>query len=454
MKLRKVLSGFDGMQCGRLALLDAEIEFEEYYASEIDKHAVYQTTQMFPDTIHLGDITKWREWSIDWSQVDLFIFGSPCQGFSRAGKGLNFDHPGSKLFFVCVDILDHIRKYNPSVLFFMENVDMDSWCLGVISRYLGVYPVNINSNLVSAQNRNRWYWSNIKTRVATLFNEIHTDFPQPVDQKIYLKDILEPEETIPEKYYIKNINIGFEGIDITGKGNTLRTGGGRSQSDKHNYDLIKIDKKGNIKADQNKAGCFTAGGNSGGNHSDMDLFCVRMVGRKILDGKRADSNENVPTVQRLERVKEVGKTNCLTTVEKDNLLMIGGIKDGDFEVGGTHSQAARVYSIEAKGVSLCALGGGGGAKTGLYLTQKARGHNKGGDFYEKTPTITSNSWEHNNHLNIEYRIRRLTPREASRLQTIPEWYQWYVSDTQIYRMCGNGWTMKAISHMFKFIKYL
>ena len=120
----KVLSLFDGMSCGQIALKQLGIIPEKYYASEIDKHAIKQTQLNFPDTIQLGNVTKWKEWDIDWRSIDLILAGSPCQGFSFAGKQLAFDDPRSKLFFVFIDILNHIRSLNLDVLFLLENVNM------------------------------------------------------------------------------------------------------------------------------------------------------------------------------------------------------------------------------------------------------------------------------------------------------------------------------------------
>jgi DNA (cytosine-5)-methyltransferase 3A len=130
----------------------------------------------------VGDVTKWKDWDIDWASIDLLIGGSPCQGFSFAGKMLNFDDPRSKLFFEFVDILNHIRKYNPNVKFFLENVKMKKSCISIINDYLGVDPIEINSDLVSAQNRKRLYWTNIEN--VTI----------PDDKHIEIKDILEDIE--------------------------------------------------------------------------------------------------------------------------------------------------------------------------------------------------------------------------------------------------------------------
>ena len=179
-----VLSCFDGMSCGRLAMERAGLEVTKYYASEIDKFAVAESTANFPDTIHLGDITKWREWELDWSSVDLLIGGSPCQGFSFAGKQLAFDDPRSKLFFTFVDILNHIKSLNPDVFYLLENVKMKKEYLNVITEMIGVEPVFINSALLSAQNRQRYYWANWPINI-------------PEDRGVLLQDILEDSPTKP-----------------------------------------------------------------------------------------------------------------------------------------------------------------------------------------------------------------------------------------------------------------
>ena len=174
----KVLSLFDGISCGQQALKELNISLDKYYSSEVNKYAIAITQYNFPDTIQLGDINNWRKWDIDWSSIDLVMGGSPCQGFSFAGKQLNFEDPRSKLFFVYVNILNHIKKQNTNVKFLLENVRMKKEYQDIISKYLGVNPVIINSALVSAQNRVRLYWAN-------------WDIEQPEDKGVLLKDILE-----------------------------------------------------------------------------------------------------------------------------------------------------------------------------------------------------------------------------------------------------------------------
>lgn len=171
-----VLSLFDGMACGRIALEKLGIHVDKYFASEIDKYAMQIAKKNYPDIIHVGDIqdVMYPE-TFDGHKIDLIIGGSPCQGFSFAGQRLNFDDPRSKLFFEYARLVKECKpKY-----FLLENVRMKQESQDVITEMLGVEPVAINSNLVSAQNRYRLYWTNIP------FDG------QPEDKGILLKDILE-----------------------------------------------------------------------------------------------------------------------------------------------------------------------------------------------------------------------------------------------------------------------
>lgn len=157
----KVLSLFDGISCGMVALEKIGVKVDTYYASEIDKNAISISQKNYPNIVRLGDVTKWREWDIDWSQIDLLIGGSPCQGFSTAGKQLNFDDPRSKLFFEFADILNYVKSKNPNVKFLLENVKMSNPIRIAIDQTLGVQSLSINSSLFTAQNRERLYWTNI-----------------------------------------------------------------------------------------------------------------------------------------------------------------------------------------------------------------------------------------------------------------------------------------------------
>lgn len=183
-----VLSLFDGISAGRVALEKAGIVVDNYYASEIDRYAMQVSKKNYPDIKQLGDISIWRGWDIDWSSIDLVIGGSPCQGFSIAGRQLNFNDPRSKLFFDFVDICDHVADMNPNMKFLLENVKMKQEFQDVINKYMGIEPIVINSSLLSAQNRVRLYWTNIPNII------------QPEDKGIVLSDIL--EDKVDDKYYL------------------------------------------------------------------------------------------------------------------------------------------------------------------------------------------------------------------------------------------------------------
>lgn len=174
-KINNVLSLFDGISCGQIALDRANIQYNNYYASEIDKYAIKVTQTNYPKTIQLGDVTK-----IDYKNlptIELLIGGSPCSGFSFAGKQLNFNDPQSKLFFEYVRLLKELKPK----WFLLENVRMKKEYQDVISQHLGVKPIMINSSLVSAQNRVRLYWTNIP------------NIKLPIDKNIKLKDIIQED---------------------------------------------------------------------------------------------------------------------------------------------------------------------------------------------------------------------------------------------------------------------
>lgn len=200
--LRTVLSLFDGMSCGQIALIENGQSFERYYASEIDKKAIAQTQLNFPNTIQLGDVTCWREWDIDWSQVDLILAGSPCQGFSSAGLGLNFNDPRSKLYFVFEDILRFVRTKNPNVKFLLENVKMSLDNMSVITNRLRLYPAHIDAARVSVQHRERYYWTDIRTKPDLTLGIDVSDIPQPADRGLVLRDIL--DENVDESFYLSD----------------------------------------------------------------------------------------------------------------------------------------------------------------------------------------------------------------------------------------------------------
>ena len=209
-----VLSLFNGMNTGRQALENVGIKVDKYYSSEIKPYAIELTQHHFPDTIQVGDVTKWKDWDINWKIIDLVLSGSPCTDLSAAGKRAGINGEKSSLFFVFVEILEHIKSLNPNILFLQENVGSASKLdVGIMSRALGVYPVRINSSLLVAQMRDRYYWTNIRTK-ETMFDVV-TDIEQPKDRNILLKDILEsnsrPLKT-PSKMARRYFEIGMANL--------------------------------------------------------------------------------------------------------------------------------------------------------------------------------------------------------------------------------------------------
>jgi DNA-cytosine methyltransferase len=191
-----VLSLFDGMSCGNIALERAGIEVENYFASEVDTYAMFIAKKQYPNIKHIGDVTKVN--GIDLPKIDLLIGGSPCQGFSFSGKQLNFEDERSKLFFEYARLL---KECEPTY-FLLENVIMKKEYQNIISSYLGVEPVEINSECLTAQNRRRLYWTNIP------------NIKQPENKGILLKDIFEydtNEKIYTEPYYKKVSGKSFVG---------------------------------------------------------------------------------------------------------------------------------------------------------------------------------------------------------------------------------------------------
>lgn len=383
----KVLSLFDGMSCGQIALRELGVPIDRYYASEIDKHAIKQTQLNFPDTIQLGDVEKWREWDIKWEEIDLLLAGSPCQGFSLAGKMLGHDDPRSRLYWVFLDILHHVQKLNPNVKYLLENVRMRPSDEARINESLGIRPVVINSALVSAQNRVRLYWSNIRTKSEGLWGELLTDIPQPADRGIYIGDILDDE--VDEKYYMRNLSINEEAIESIAPTQEGKASG-----------VVKLDKKLKPKAQQDKASCLTAGGHSGGNHSDMDILYIGIYQR---------GRGYIPPSAKFVK----SPTLTSNRWQANNPLIIPG-------TWRTHKDG-QGFRPTAGGKAPC-------------IPARARNDGSG------QPVAK-----------IGYMLRRLTPTECARLQTIPDWYKWGCSDTQAYKMLGNGWTVEVIKHILSHI---
>lgn len=397
MKPINVFSLFDGMSCGQLALKKAGVPVGIYHASEIDKWAIKVTKKNFPFTIQMGDITKLEDWRLEVIRkeigIDLVMGGSPCQGFSFAGKNLNFEDPRSKLFFEFVRVLKILKpKY-----FLLENVRMKKESQDIISDYMGVEPIVVNSNLVSAQNRHRLYWTNIP-------------FDMPEDKGLILADVLEPLEDLDPKYLagdklLKNYTGGTQlNPNYKSQANTIH--------------------------DITKPGPTVCAGTHGYANGYVSGGAIR--GRYDKDGK---------IKQQLE-LRLDNKTNSLTTVQKDNVVVTRCIQVGEADLKG-HDILKRVYSPQGKAPTLNTMGGGN-REPKVVIRKKSKTVRSGG-----RGSYDRHEWDSVDNLHW----RKLTPLECERLQTVPDNYTNHVSDTQRYKMLGNGWTVDVVAHILKGIRH-
>lgn len=282
-----VLSLFDGMSCGQIALNRIGLKPGQYFASEIDKYAMKITQANFPETIQLGDVRNVH--AKDLPKIDLLIGGSPCQGFSFAGKGLNFEDERSKLFFEFVRLKNELKpKY-----FLMENVRMAKQHELIISKYLGVEPVPMDSNLVSAQNRYRLYWTNINQKPFGLFGEMKADVPKPVDKKIYWGDVR--EHNVEAKFYYSKE--GLEWIKRHG---------------------IRKNKKLRIQKDKSKFSCVDA--SFGKNYAAQRYFAIEDVkGLRYITPTECERLQTLPDgytngVSNFQRYKMIGNGWNIDTI--------------------------------------------------------------------------------------------------------------------------------------------
>ena len=542
-----VLSLFDGMSCGRIALDRLGIKVDNYYASEIDKYAMKVSEANYPDIIQVGDITK-----LDLStlpKIDLVMGGSPCQGFSFAGKQLAFDDPRSALFF---EFVRCVEELNPKY-FLLENVRMKKEYLDVISEYMGVKPIMINSALVSAQNRVRYYWTNIP------------GIEQPEQRGIVLRDIL---ETNASNEYLagENLQKNYKGgnqlnPNYKSQANTIHDTEGKSGTicaGTHGYangyvkDFDKNLSKMTTKDD--KSFCLTSN-----YHGAIAENSIERKQRTMIPTDKPETISNKenksyaltasypaarPRRSKAKHEKTMVKVDDINSLP-NNVDYVYDQNDKSYKIEthdtpkqvGTavdikgHDQIKRVYSEDGKSPTLTTCGGGHrepkvmvdkrkpnqinpskkangvqpymqdrvfhvdgkshaltrefAARTNVgetitidkdkkQLTIKEatkKGYTtiedgdcfdmtfpnsktrRGKNMKDKSNCLTAANYDYmryeHSDKDKEVYWRKLTPVECERLQTVPDNYTNHVSNTQRYKMLGNGWTIEVITHILK-----
>lgn len=451
----KVLSLFDGMSCGQIALHELGIPVDQYYASEIDKYAISIAQKNFPNTIQLGDVRTIK--GKDLPKIDLLMGGSPCQGFSFAGKQLNFDDPRSALFFEFLRVMkETMPKY-----FLLENVRMKKEYQDVITAHMGVEPIMINSALVSAQNRVRLYWTNIP------------NIEQPEDRGLVLGDIL--DDFVDFKYYAgKQLQPKWLEMDHNGKPRieSVRTTEQKSgtllasmykghvegyvkkpkqvatATDIKGHDIIK-----RVYSGEGKSPALTT---MQGGHRQPKVSITETDKYYQMNREGAYPNQQQDRVRKAEKPSNT-LTGAGSSIPNVSVAVGAAFRGRSKNEDGKHvdwkstkPQQELETRKDEKSNSLSSV-----TKDSLVaIKQRPRGVNKGGikALDGKTPTMTSSKWEDNNHVVVGIHYRKLTPMECERLQTLPDNYTDGVSNTQRYKMIGNGWTIEVIKHILSHIE--
>ena len=475
-----VLSLFDGMSCGQQALDRLGIKVDNYFASEIDKYAIQVTMANYPNTKQLGSVVNVDGHSLP--KIDLLLGGSPCQSFSFAGKrkgmstkceteiltlehylelkseGYEFEGQ-SYLFWEYMRLLNECKP----TYFLLENVEMGEKWEKVLSKAIGVNGIHINSALVSAQNRKRIYWTNIGMQPSGLFGDLESIIEQPKDRGILLKDVLENE--VNEKYFLSEKLINkclkstanqnmlttdnkdksgcliagyyktpfdgtyvkdkqFTGLNLNAKSRTIRNGGSATATDKHNWDLI-------VHNTMPRSSTTGKGGTGPLSRADGKTYCLDT------------GNTNAVEVRQVKQISTNNKSNGGTQpYQQDRIYDIDGISPALNTDGRGHAVEVVLTSKDKR------------LKQTIDVNNLVYGEVKALDVYNQSihnryPTLKDA--KHNDRALFDgSRIRRLTPIECERLQTVKDNYTNHVSDSQRYKMLGNGWTIDVIAHILKY----
>jgi len=437
-----IVSLFDGISVARYALDVAGIPVAKYYSAEICPHAIKVSDKNYPNIIRLGDVKNVQLASIA-EPIDLLIGGSPCQDLSIAGKRKGLAGERSGLFYEYVRIKNELKPKH----FILENVySMSSVDRDIITGILGVEPVMFNASLVSAQSRKRLFWTDIK-------------FDLPQDKGIILKDILQacsdidPKMLITGKSYTPSngtpvidstkpvkigiVNGGTQGQQVfspDGKSTTLSTLGGES--------VALPDSQGNrVYSDDGKS--VTLSSQGGGVGSKTGLYKVgRIVGRRLdADGKRDDNNKDIKIVQQVE-VRPDDKSGTLTTVSKDNVVVNQITKNPKDNKGLFFTDTNELAVVEGTKQGFAIVDNNNSVDLS-YANCKTTRRGRVGDKVKNLMTTN------NIFVNQDYNVRKLTPIECERLQSLPDDYTEGVAKTHRYKCLGNAFNAEVIAHILK-----
>lgn len=485
----RILSLFDGMACGMLAMQKAELEVSEYIAYEIDRYAIQTATHNFSIIKECGDVFE-----ADFTQykdIDYIVGGSPCTYWSIAQKNNRETEASGLGWELFSQYVRAVNEVKPKYFIYENNKSMSQAIRESITNTFGFEPICINSALVSAQNRQRLYWVGKRNEDGT-YSKV--DVQQPEDRGIILKDILERGDDLTTNDKAWTLTASYNGAVAW---NTIE----RSQRNMaiepvifntpHGFNKggIKYDKSPTLTANgswqsnnfisepvgttkDEKSYCLTAGYANGsgekiGNYAahTLEKGCKSMVAEPVTETIRVGAlprpNGELSTSQAMRVYSVDGKSVNLVSGGggmggKTGLYAVP-CKVGEVNGGG---QGNRIYSVDGKAVSQTATSGGMGSNTGLYaipieyengIPIKAQSLTDGKTYtvYEvKDGLITIKGKEYPiKFMDGYYIIRKLTITECKRLQTVPEWYEFPVSDTQAYKMLGNGWTVDVIAHL-------
>lgn len=507
-----VLSIFDGISCGRVALDRAGINVGSYYASEIDKFAIKVSESNYPDIIRLGDVTKWREWDIDWSSIDLVTGGSPCQGFSFAGKQLAFDDPRSKLFFEMVLIIKKVLSHNPDAYFLLENVKMKKEFEAVITEFLGVKSTLINSSLLSAQNRNRLYWFGKGSEVKLLDFEVQIDGSEKVGR---LQETTQGEgsrkvlgETQRRYSSMQNLWEGLQENRQEGNNEDLlrsllqREQEISRQEAKPVQELCRVSEEVSCEELRKNSQLSTQiqenGSWEGGDAEARPA--ARAEDSKVHEDscKKTDSGCFEPkdyTIRYIENIENEDRVQgvshgegfvyrpCDSIIEgwskriRESTNSLQGMQfikkrqddGGIYGLFRIEVQRIGIEQPEDRGILLkdiledleadrpCELLKNETAGGHIANATDIKGHQSIKRVYNpegKAPTLTTMGGGHREPKIMckNGKYRKLSIVEMERLQTLDDNYTAGVSDTQRKKMIGNGWTVDVIAHILSFIK--